>query len=220
MQRLVICQLCVILLQNLNWIFCFSFFLVSLLWRYDIFYLFRQSMDNDVEEELRWLRQREWDIGEDVECRWFFLAGQALECWLHLAIEHKEDEWPVSSKIIRPLLKRQLRQCSIFAIWVFDPGLFLSQVGFFMKAINQEVEILLWILLIISTELFIYLSKCMLESFWNHNLLGVPHLLYQTCKRHHQITSVTHFVINVKLLQIDLILYIVLMQQLDIDQTL
>ena len=69
MQRLVICQLCVILLQNLNWIFYFSFFLVSLLWRYDIFYLFRQSVDNDVEEELRWLRQRERDIGEDVECR-------------------------------------------------------------------------------------------------------------------------------------------------------
>lgn len=69
MQRLIIGQLCVVLLQNLNWVFGFSFLLVSLFRSYHIFDLLRQSMYNNVEEELGWLGQRECDIGEDIEGR-------------------------------------------------------------------------------------------------------------------------------------------------------
>ena len=45
------------------------------------------------------------------------------------------------------------------------------QIGLFMQAIDEEVDILLGILLLIASKLLIELAKDMLEALWHDDLV-------------------------------------------------
>ena len=47
----------------------------------------------------------------------------------------------------------------------------LPQIGLFMQAIDEEVDILLGILLFIASKLLIELAKDMLEALWHDDLV-------------------------------------------------
>ena len=66
-----------------------------------------------------------------------------------------------------------------------------------MEPINQEVDIFLRVLLIISTELFIDLSKRILKSLRHHNLFRIPNLLHQATKGTHQLPFMAKSVLDI-----------------------
>ena len=66
-------------------------------------------------------------------------------------------------------MKAQLYEVSIVALRIFVIRLNFSQVSFFVKAVDEPVEVLLRILLAFKAILLINLSDLMLEPLGPHN---------------------------------------------------
>lgn len=223
MNRLIICQICIILIvYQINFFTCqclvnwpFIFLLVD----YFSYYLWK-PMDNYIQKNFWWVWKRQWNRIENLKFHWFLLASKAFNCRLKLSVEHEIYEAPISLNLIAPCLKTKFNVLFSITFWLWNVWFVISQICFFMETINEEVDILNRILLVIVSKFLFYFSLSMPESSWYHNLIWIPHLLRKTGKCFNQRTLMSKYTILINLNRISLILDIILMKMSNICKTL